>query len=75
MPSSVENLCDEMSTILNTLKEIAYREEVPFEKDISITVTDGHGEYETRMSLQRSLWMQWPPVIFFTGYAEIPVKK
>ncbi len=51
---SVENLCDEMSTILNTLKEIAYREEVPFEKDISITVTDGHGEYETRRACKEA---------------------
>lgn len=51
---SVENLCAEMSTILNTLKEIAYREEVPFEKDISITVTDGHGEYETRRACKEA---------------------
>lgn len=44
---SVENLCDELNTILETLKEIAWQEEVPFETDITITVTYGQEKYET----------------------------
>ena len=60
--ASVESLCEELNTILKTLKEIAYREEVPFEKDISITVTDGHGEYETRRACREAYGAAAPGV-------------
>lgn len=46
--ASMDNLFDEMAGILKTLKEIAYREEVPFSCDLTLTVTDGYAEYEAR---------------------------
>lgn len=59
---SAENLCEELNTILKTLKEIAYREEMPFEKDVCITVTDGHGEYETRRACKEAYGAAAPGV-------------
>lgn len=50
----VENSCDELEAFLETLKEIAGQAEVPFETDITITVKNGQGEYETRRACREA---------------------
>lgn len=60
--AGAETLCEEMTTILKTLKEIAYREEIPFGRDISMTVTDGHSEYETRRACREAYGAAAPGV-------------
>lgn len=59
----VENSCDELETILETLKEIVRQARVPFETDITITVKNGQGEYETRRAC-REVYGAMAPGVF-----------
>ena len=58
----VGNSCDELETILKALKEIAWQAEVPFETDITITVKNGQGEYETRRACREAYGAMAPGV-------------